>query len=72
MLEISIKGYLKTTRKYSDAMWYLPRETFDLAMPLKASIKLEDWSSTEDNCREEISHLKEKLISKWETNIKDT
>ena len=53
MIEISIRGYLKTTHKYSNAMWHLPRENFDLAMPLKASIKLEDWSSEEGDCRKE-------------------
>ena len=53
---------------FSSAIGHLPREIFDLA--LKASIKLKNWKKHKGHLQER-KNLNEKLISKWEINIKD-
>ena len=53
---------------FSSAIGHLPREIFDLA--LKASIKLKNWKKHKGQLQER-KNWNEKLISKWEINIKD-
>ena len=68
MLEIKIKRYSKITHIFSNAMWHLPRETFDLATEsfnkVKRLKKNRGWLQRR-------KHLNEKLLSKWEINIKN-
>ena len=61
ILEIIIKRYLKITHIFSNAVWHLLREIFDLAF--ESLNKVRDWKNTEGDCREEF---------KWEIHSKDT
>ena len=69
MSEINIKRYLKITYIFSSAMWHLPRDVFDLAIErlnkFKRLIKHRGWLQRR-------KHLNEKLVSKWEFNVKYT
>ena len=61
MLGINIKRYLKITHIFSNTVWHLLREIFDLAF--ESLNKVRDWKNTEGDCREEF---------KWEIHSKHT
>ena len=69
MLDIIIKQYLKITHIVSSTVWHLPRDIFDLATESVNKVrrlkKHRGWLQSR-------KHLNEKLMSKWEINIKDT
>ena len=69
MLEVDIKRYLRITQIFSRATWPLTREIFDLIIlslnKVKRLKRHRGWLQRR-------KHLNEKLISKWEINIKHT
>ena len=69
MLGINIKRYLKITHIFSSAVWHLPREIFDLAIE---SINTAKRLKKHRQWLQRRKHLNEKLMSKWEINIKDS
>ena len=68
MLEISIKWCLKRSHIFSSAVQHLSREIFDLAIE---SLKKVKRLKKHRGWLQRRKHLNEKLISKWEINIKD-
>ena len=68
MLEINIKRFMKITHVFSSAVWHLPREIFYLAIKSLNKVRLKKEKNT--GWWQRRKHLNEKLVSKWEINIK--
>ena len=60
MLEINIKTDLKITHIFSSAVWYLPREIFNLAIESLNKVRLKKTQKV----------IAEKKVFKWEISIK--
>ena len=68
MLETNIKRF-KITHIFSNAVWHLPRELCDLAIENLNKVRR---LKNHGGWLQRRKHLNEKIMSKWEINIKDT